>query len=326
MFLTLKFKKPDERQRLIDVREVFNIWDVLKSKYDAIEHLDMWYQLVHDADLRVLIARYSSTLKQSKVQLEKMLEKYAINGPDQGRLASNWAANSEVLSDEVMATYMLLYVQEHMENLLRAVRTSVTNDEIRVVFIQSLKRTIEHYDPFVKYLKLKGWMEVCPLYVNAPSDLEEKITCAGVAHLWDHLTLRYDNIRQTKYLLSFVHDIDLKMILQRGLDKIVKQAGILEIECQRFGISLPKRPSEVIVSAEATNSYFIGDDHIYRLVLDGLQGASIMHADALKQCTYNDRIRDIFKKMLLEEVDFYNSFVKYGKTKGWMAPMPTYRP
>lgn len=323
MEITLTPKKTEKRQQMIDVREAFNLWDILRSKYTVIEDLETAEQFVHDKDLKLIIQLYLRELKSNTKILEDMMRKYAINGPDRGRIPANWSSNSEVMRDESIALNMMLYTQEHIENMLRAVRTSLTNDKIRSTITEMLILTINHSDSILRYLKLKGWIATPPLYPNIPATVKEKITCIEAAHLWDHLTIRYDNIRQTKILNTFVNDLDLKSLLTRGLNKLEQQITILEKECVYFGITLPKRPAEVFVAAEFTDLYT--DDHIYRVILDGFQGAEIMHAEAIKQCTVNDRIRKIFKKMLLQEIDYYNDFARYGKLKGWLHPVPTYR-
>lgn len=317
--------KVEERQQMIDVREAFNLWDVLKSEYDLKEYCGVCYRFAHDRDFKILISLFLDELQENKITLEKMMELHGVAGPEQGRLPSNWYGNSEALRDEGISTQIMFYIQEHIENLLRCVRTSMTNEKIRNTFVAMLQRTVDISDSVYKYLKLKGWIDTPPIYLNTPAEVNEVISCSTAAHLWDHLTFRYDNIHQTKLLLSYVNDIMLRKIIERGLNKIVHQADTLEVECKRFGITMPKRPSEVIINFQTTNAFLISDDHIYRTILCGLQGASILHADALKECTVNDRIRGIFKKFLLEEVGFYNNFVKLGKAKGWLNPVPLYR-
>ena len=313
----------EKRQQMIDVRETFNLWDILRSKYLMIEDLETAGQVVHDKDLKMIIIVYLKELKNNSQKLENLLKKYGITGPDRGRISSNWVSNYEVIRDEEIALKMMLFTQENIENLLRAVRTSLTNDKIRSFITKILISTINDFDSILNYLKIKGWIATPPLYPNNPSSTKEKITCIEVAHLWDHLTIRYDNIRQTKILNSFVNDLDLQVILSRGLSRLQNQIKVLEKECIYFGITLPKRPAEVFAAAEFTDLY--NDDHIYRIILGGFQGAEIMHAEALKQCTVNDRIRMIFKKMLLQEVEYFDNFARYGKLKSWLHPAPAYR-
>lgn len=317
MFFT---KSPTKKQKELNVREAYNIWDILKSKYDAIEKLDLWRQFAHDQDLKLLLDNFYKTFNKNIRILENIAKTYSIRGPEKGRLASDWSGNSEPFRDEMIALDSLFYLQEHMENMLQASRTSVTNDHIRKTINEMLKKTIEEIESFYGYLKLKGWIDTPPIYTNTTSN--EKISCAEVSHLWNHLSYRFDNKRQTSIYFSLTKDADLKIIIKKGLNDLDNQISILEKECKKFGITMPKRPGEVVISPENTKIY--KDDEMYRLILIGLQGAGVLHTKAFKECTVNDRIRKIFKNFLHQEIDYYENFIKYGKIKGWLNPAPRY--
>jgi hypothetical protein len=190
--------------------------------------------------------------------------------------------------------------------LLRAIRTSTTNDFIRALFVESIKKSIEQTDFFIKYLKLKGWAEDAPLYPNVPAENKEKIDSGEAFHLWEHLTFRYDNIHQTDIYCNFVHDLDFKAMLKTGLQAILKkQSAILEKELLHFGIPLPHRPTNVYTTP--SNTQMLDDDHMYRILLTGLTGVASAHGQALKQSTTNDRIRGLFKKLLYSEIDLIDN-------------------
>lgn len=318
-----KFIKPEARQALVDTREVANLWDILKAKYDFLERIDTNLQLTHDIDLKYMLELIINQTKRNIDKLEATMKKFQINGPDQNRLASNWASNDEVSRDEFIATDVLIYLQEHLENTLRASRTSITNDQVRKMFMNMSINNLEHMEVLFKYLKLKGWIEQPPLYLSSPPEMKEKICSATASQLWDHVTFRYDNMRKTSYFLAVANDPEFKLFINKGLDRLNSQVNILEKECQKFGISLPKRPPEVIVAPAATE--MIKDDQLYRDILQGLQMAALLHTDANKKCITNDRVRAIFSEMLLEEIYFYDKFIKYGKLKSWLNNVPLYR-
>ncbi len=321
--LTFLKGKTKEKKELVDVREVFNIWDILKSKYDTIERFEIYQKFAHDNDLILIINNYIKAFKENRTILENLMRKYAIKGPDMGRSFSDWSRNTEIMRDEIIAQEILLYSQGHIENMLRTVNTSVTNDKVRITISKMMEETINKSEYLYQYLKLKGWIEVPPLYPETSADIKEIISCAEVANLWDHLTFRYDNVRVNKIYEQLTHDGDFAIVLRRGVDILTDQIEQLENECKKFGISLPKRPSSVIVTS--VNTELIDDDAMYRDILKGLQGASILHIAALKQCVINDRIRGIFKNMFKKELGYYHNFIKYGKLKGWVHPVPFYR-
>lgn len=318
-----RFLRPEARQNLIDTREAMNLWNVLTTCYEIIERFEADLGMTHDVDLKIILEQNIKELKKQSEVLKVQLEKFQVKGPDRGRLPSQWAGNPEVSRDELVASMMLTFLQGYFINLLRAYRTSVTNDSVRQIFHKMTTNIISRTDSLVKYLKLKGWFESPPSYLNTPPNNEEGISCGTAGDLWDNLSRRYDNMRKTGFYHALTHDLDFKFILDMGLNKLKNQITVLENECQKFGIPLPKRPSEVVVAS--INTDLINDDQMYRDLLDGLQGAAMMHADSYKQCVLNDRIRTIFRKMMLEELDYFEQFIKYGKAKGWLNPTPSFR-
>ena len=90
-----------------------------------------------------------------------------------------------------------------------------------------------------------------------------------------------------------------------------------------FGINLPKQPPKELGHME--NTEFIDDDFIFNLLLNGLNSAIIIHAQAVKKATTNDRIRNLFARLLTEEIDAIDGLIKYGKVKGWLVNPPLYR-
>lgn len=315
--------KPEARQELIDAREAGNLWDILQANYQFLESMEMYEQLAHDKDLKFVLSLSIKNTKQDVKVLEDDLVKYQIQGPDLNRLPSNWSGNPEILRDEYIGSSTLVFLQANIGNLLSAIRTSVTNDGLRRMFIDQLFKTQERAETLVKYLKLKGWLENTPVYLNTPPENKEKLCTSTASQLWGHVTFRYDSVRKTRLFLAVAHDPDFKVLLNLGLRILNKQVSTLEAECQHFGITLPKRPPHAMVTP--FTGEVINDDQLYRDVLLGLQGAATLHTDANKKCMINDRIRILFTDMLLDEIEFYDKFIKYGKLKGWLHPVPAYQ-
>ncbi len=154
---------------------------------------------------------------------------------------------------------------------------------------------------------------------------QEKIDAGEAFHLWDHLTFRYDNIQATQIWYEHAHDTDFKFLLKNGLQNVLrKQAEMLEKELIKFGIPLPKQPSDVVKSAGDTT--LLDDDYMFRTLNIGIMGALWLHTLALKQCTTNDRIRDIFRNLLIDEVNVLDKLLLLGKLKGWINAVPLYSP
>ncbi|NLY38017.1 MAG: DUF3231 family protein [Firmicutes bacterium] len=316
--------KLEKRQQQIDIREAFNIWDVLNSKYIAVERLLTWDNLAHDLDLKHVINKALKSLEKNIATLEKLAAQYAVKTPDRNRSNVVFSGAQQLTTDEFIAMDLFLYYQSHIENLSRVLRSSVTNDSIRSVIKNMALKTIDETDTLVKYLKTKGWLSTPPLYKHIPLETSESLGVADAANLWDHLTLRYDNIRTTEYFISIAHDLDFKSILKMGLSHLQNQAKILEAEHRRYGIPLPKKPARVTLTL--TNTEVLEDDYMYRILVNALQGAAIMHAQFYKESVICERIRAIFKDFLKDELGLIDQFLKFGKLKGWLNPVPAYGP
>lgn len=313
------FQKPTHQ---LDLQEAFNLWDILNSKYHVVERLSILQYFAHDNDLKLSMMFYLSELKENIGELKEEVDKYKIMPPEPNREIGPPPCNIEMYTDEFIAGELLLYLQEHLENMLKALRNSFTNDSVRSLLTKMTKKTLTNVTRLTDYMSAKGWIKMCPRYQNTPAGVDEKLTAGEAHHLWDHLCFRYDNLQQTRIFLSFVHDLDLKMVLEKGLKTLTSQAEMLEKELLHFGIPTPKKPSDITVSPHRID--LMEDRHIYRMVLIGLQSAGVIHAQSVKQCTLNARIREIFHKLLLEEIDILGNYIKFGKLKGWTNPAPAY--
>lgn len=323
MFFKIGTKKETDKS-MINVEEAYCLWDITSVKYQAIDMGLIWYIYAHDPELKSIIKHKVNKLNKEAKVLEKELKKYSVNGPKKPRADMKTDSNSEILTDENLGRYLLLSTQEEIELLFKTIRNSTTNDALRALFIKFLTGAVDDLDSLIKYLKLKGWVGIPPMYPNIPAGLQEKADAGEIFHLWDHLTFRYDNIYQTQYWYEHAKDVDFKMLLKKGLqDNLKVQAKQLEQELTKFGVPLPSQPPAVIAS---TGTEGIEDAYMYRTLYTGMVGAAWMHALALKQCLTNDRLRGIFKDLLVQEISIIDKMILFGKVKGWLGIVPQYSP
>lgn len=318
----LKRSKPEKRQQMVDVQEAFYLWDILNSKYLALESLKTYKNDTHDVDLRKIIDITTKALEKNIKIFENELQKYSIQAPDRNRAFINFPQNTQAVTDEYIANHLFLFFQEEVEHFLKAYRSCVTNDSVRTLIKNLSLEKIDITDRIVCYLRLKNWLNIPPLYKNTPQNVKEEIATIEIGNLWDHLTFRYDNVHTTEVIRSFARDPDFILTLDMGLKVLEGQVEMLEKELQYFGVPLPKRPGKVTMTPSSTEILF--DDHMFRTLLNGIQGATILHIQPLKQCIFNERIRGVFKNLLLEEIGLIDRYFKYGKLKGWFHPSPLY--
>lgn len=271
----------------------------------------------------MLLENYLKSLQDDVKCIEKQMSQYGVPSPDGPRIGVNAVANKESLADEIIGQLLLVLNQENAEMLLRCIRTSITNDSIRRWLIKVLIKRANYLDKLIKYLKIKGWLNQPPFYPNIPPENPEVIDTGEAFHIWDQLTFRYDSIEQTQMFMDYTTDGDFKLILQVGLmDGLRATTEALEKEAFDFGLPLPKTPSKNTGRIE--NVQILKDDSIYRNVLIGMQGALAMHMQAFKQATTNDRIRELFRRFLFDEIGKVDKFIMYGKSKGWLFPPPQF--
>lgn len=250
--MVFSFRKKATQQQLINTAEAFTLWDMLVSRYHQANTINIYLNLVHDLDLKVVLAAYLNSIKKDIKELEDKMDLYSINVPRSGRKSYRSTTQTEIIDDEIIAKWLLIIMQEDIEMFLKAIRVSATNDSVRQFFISKTKISIDTIDPILKYLKLKGWISNPPRYPNIPKTTKEELDCAEAHNLWDLLTFRYDNIEQTQLYVTLAHDGDVKLMFKEGLQSTLKrQALVLEKEPNYFGIPLPNQPKTRIISVEA---------------------------------------------------------------------------
>jgi len=316
----------EKNQKLqIDCQEAYNLWDALKSRYDAVQLIQVYQNFVHDVDFKVLVSQtFMELMDQHIKKIEKQMNTYQLLLPDRPPKSVRTPSNTEALEDKFIATRFISLFQENVTQQLRFIRTSLTNDDVRKMFVKFLKDEVDLYNNAIKYVKLKGWLGTPPMYKQVPEGSKEFLDAGEAFHLFDHLTARYDTIEKTQLYQNFAHDIDLKIILLIGLQgTLEKQVNMLEKEINKFGVALPSQPPKSVNTTEGKDMY--EDSKIFRDVFTGMQYMLEQHATALRQCTTNDRIRDIYIKLLNDELSTINTWIKYGKIKGWLRPVPMYK-
>lgn len=327
-FLRLHLLQNVSPQESINIREAFILWDILASKYFMMQQLQIWEAVANDSSVLRMIKKSQIDISENIDVLAKKAEKFIIPAPDKNQPFTNnrGTGTGELISDKIIVMNMVLYQQEHIENLLTGIHRSLTNDDLRKLFMKVLKKTVNLFDELILYVEKQGWHSIPPQYKTTTSAKSDGLSlgCAEAANLWEHVVVRYDNLHLTEVMSNLTHDKDFKIIFDMGIELLTKQINMLEGECKKYGISLPDRPNDVALPKELTLNF--SDKYFYRELLAGMHGAALLHAKAVKQCTTNSKVRKLFKDLLLEETHQFDMFVKFGKMKEWIYPAPLYIP
>lgn len=319
---TLFQKNPETKSQNVDIREAFTLWDILNSKYMTMEKLVICNSLVHDAGLKLRLKQMEKDIEKNIDILQQQLKMFNIISPNKNRVAANSTASPELMNDEFIAMDMLFYKQEHIENLLISLYSIVTNDAVRKVITDMLLRATKNTDSLMKYAAIRGWSGTPPVYQHLAADATETLNCGEAGCLWDMLTYRYDTLHFSEIMASVIHDIELKAIFSVGIQLLKEQIEQIENELNYFGIPLPKRPADVTISLN--NRDLWEDSHVYRMTLMGMQGAGTLHVRSFKKLSSNHRLRVLIINLLRQEIEKIDDFIRYGKLKGWLHPVPRY--
>lgn len=310
------------KDQKISVFEAHSLWHLLSAKYHGIDNVQLWYTYAHDPDLKKIIKDFLKDLNEHVILLEKELDKFSIATPPRPQKHAHAEAYTQILSDEIIGLNYLTFLQGMVDLVLFSIQYSYYNEEVYTFFQKFSKHAIEQTDNILKYLKIKGWIDIPPSLLKVTREAGEQLGNIEAFHLWTHTTYRYTNIEETMRWNEFVHDVDFRKILEKGLKTMNKQVTILEDELERFGLPIPKRPPNVIKGKQDKSIF--QDEYIFKSLFIGLQWAGVLHAKAFNQCVTNDRIRTIFKKFLYDEIDLLKYITKYGKLKGWLQTPPEY--
>ena len=314
-------KKKEKEKGHIGTQEADSLWRVLANKYYAIDHLNHLGNFAHDNDFKLLLRQHIASFEKEANMLEKLLDNFSIKSPEPNIRDVNVTGNFEVVRDQETAKTLHFLLERDADLLVQALSDSTYNDQVRSFFINLTGKAFERLDNYIKYIKLKGWLETPPLYPYVDPQIPDKISVSEIYDLWQHLIFRYTQIRMTKITSTFAHDNDFKIVLESGINVLEKQANSLEKKLLHFGANLPRRYPKATPTPET--GQWLTDKFMYNFILQGMMSASAVHGLAIKRSTFNDSIRLFFKDLVLSEIDLVDKMVRFGKIKGWLSHAPS---
>lgn len=161
--LTEMGKSATEKQELINVNEVFCVWDILVTKLDILSTIQIIEDYISDKDLKVIAMKLSDGLQTGINDMEKLMNDYAIPFPMRPPAGSNSTNILEHFTDK----YIYLAIYEGIQSFLPILSSSFMNSTspiVRKAIKNHLLLTIELQELIVEYGKLKGLLDVPPVY------------------------------------------------------------------------------------------------------------------------------------------------------------------
>ena len=315
-------KKVKNREDSLDIQEAFNIYNLLRARYVSTQTVQLFKNFVHDVGWEVILNKFQKDFEKQAVVLEKLGEKFRIVMPNRPPLDIKFATRVNDITDDYIYKTIYHDLVAQLMSLIQAVRSTSTNDNLRHIIIQDLIVYFEDFDILYKFGKLSGWEETYPNYKTSINQVKEELSTSEAFHIWDYITMRYEQIELIGIFSSFTHDTEFKVILQHGLNIYNKQVNTLEQLALKLNIPLPNRPSVPVTSPIDPET--VTDRFIYRIVLTSQLSSLDTHVRAIIETIKNEALRKLWSEFLTTELEHYDKYLKYGKMKGWTRVIPIY--
>lgn len=147
----------------VDSGEAFLMWDYLVSRYDNIQITQLFQNFAHDPDLKMLLKAGLTRLENQVNQVEQEMDKVKIPLPSRPPKTVSTDAGSGVWSDEFLFKIVFTEMQSFLDQHTRTIRSMVTNDSLRMLFIKFINEELDFFNDICKYGKLKGWFSNPPM-------------------------------------------------------------------------------------------------------------------------------------------------------------------
>jgi len=316
------YKKAKRTKERLDIQEAYNIYNLLRARYVSSQTVQLFKNFVHDLDWEITLDGFRKHFDKQIEVLEGVGEKFHIIMPSKPPLDVKFTTNINDITDDYIYKKIYHDLIAELMSLIHAVRSSSTNDNLRNIIIQDLIIHFEDFDTLYKFGKLKGWEETYPVYKTNIPHQKEMLSTSEAFHIWDHITMRYEQIELIGVFLNFAHDTEFKAILQHGLYIFNKQVKHLEQLALKFNVPLPNRPPTPVFSPIDPET--IKDRFMYQNILSWELTALDTHVRAIIETIRNDSLRKQWSKQLNTELGYYDKYLKYGKMKGWTRTVPIY--
>lgn len=156
-------KSARENQRIITVIEVFYIWDVLVTKLDALETLQVFEHMIEDNDLIIIKNKVKEGLTGGVDDMEVLMREYDLPFPMRPPADVSSTVHIESFSDRDLFQMLYEVIAAFFPILGIGFMQSTTPD-VRKGIKKHLMITIELQEMLVEYGKLKGFLNEPPVY------------------------------------------------------------------------------------------------------------------------------------------------------------------
>lgn len=156
-------KPVKEKQGTINVSEVFYVWDILVTKLDIMETVQIYDNFINDMDLKLISGQVKSGLQSGIDEMEKIMKEYGLPFPMRPPAGKKITIRLEYITDRDIFQSLFEAIQAFFPALASGVMNSTT-PKIRKAIKAHLLLTMEIHETIVEYGKLKGFLNIPPAY------------------------------------------------------------------------------------------------------------------------------------------------------------------
>ncbi len=305
--------------------EIYHLWDALTASYRVINIAETYQTNTQDQEIHLfLTGLVQGTLLLRIPRLENLLKDAGFAVPPRAAsktLQGKPGVGQEVkLTDEEVLKVMMTLSHSLMILDARGVGTATTNDAIREVFIDLLKKTVIAHDALMILGSSRQAFNPAPPATAAPGTMN----LGEVYWLWDAMGFRHSTIVLLETYITNTSDAELKKVLNHGLQKVaLPQLENIETLLKNDGFTVAARPATRTkqLPAGRTGKIILRDSEILSTVITATQIALDRHANSLGS-SYREDIRELLKGFIFQEIDYLTMLINIGNKRHLMELPP----
>lgn len=152
-----------DKQRDINVSEVFHLWSHLLQLYNIIYTTKIIGAFARDDELKLILSIGEKILSDNITVLEKHMTEYAIPMADRPPKQAQSTVTLEQITDRYIFRRILRGIQSALPTHTMAFVHS-SSPKIRELFMSIMIEEMKLYDKFMEYGKIKGYDIMPPSY------------------------------------------------------------------------------------------------------------------------------------------------------------------
>lgn len=158
-------KSTREKQEDLNTGEVYELWDLLRSRYDVYYRTQVLESQVSDQDLKIVVAQGLKILTRQIEKLEKLLLTYGVPLPEKPPEDVTETTKVGSITDKYIYRNIFAGIGSFLPIHLSALIKS-SSPVIRQALKEMLIEEIEIYDSYFEYGKLKNYLDFPPKFVR----------------------------------------------------------------------------------------------------------------------------------------------------------------